>query len=84
MIAYLEYEANGGDKPTDNPDKPIVEKEEKIPTYVVILISVGATLLVAVAAFLAYVFLTKKKSVKANESSEEFVDASQEDNQSQD
>ncbi|MBQ5929924.1 MAG: leucine-rich repeat domain-containing protein, partial [Clostridia bacterium] len=84
MIAYLEYEANGGDKPTDNPDKPIVEKEEKIPTYVVILISVGATLLVAVAAFLAYVFLTKKKSAKVSETSEEFVDASQEDNQSQD
>ena len=64
MIAYLEYEAGlGNNEPVEKPDDPIATKDKGIPTYVVILISVCAT----AAAFLVYIFLTKKMQCKKKE-----------------
>jgi hypothetical protein len=99
MIKELEYEAGGGDEPTVEPVEPIEKKEEGIPTYVVIIISVCAT----AAAFLVYILLTEKKQVKVGneaakpaavletepvveneESVEENTDGLEEENKSQD
>ncbi len=59
MIEYLEFKNN------ETPAAPAPDKDDSLPTYVIVLIVVGCVLVVAACGVCTYFLLRKKKATKA-------------------